>query len=153
MKGIEMKELAIALSLTLVSFASAGQLGSRFDGVWMGVERYHVYSHAGPGYIFYGGAPRQQHAEIGFADSGKIFAVGEGFMPGRYELSVSEKGNTLSFEVTRRPLFPSVGRARGKFVLSADGNTLTETASAIVPASRGTVTCNITGTFHRKGKQ
>jgi len=148
-----MKELAITLSLTFVLFASAGQPGSQFDGVWVGVEHYQVYSHAGRGYIVYGSAPRQQPAQIGFADSGKIFAVGEGFMPGRYELSVSGKGNTLSFEVTRRPLFPSYGRARGKFVLSADGNTLTETATAIVPASRGTVTCNITGTFHRKGKQ
>lgn len=149
-----MKELAITFSFTFVLFASAGQPGSRFDGVWVGVEHYEVYSHAGPGYQLWGGVPRQQHAEIGFADSGKTFAVGEGLEPGWYELSVSGKDNTLSFEVTRRPRSPRYGRTRGKFVLSADGNTLTETASAIFLARRaGTVTCSITGTFHRKGKQ
>jgi len=122
------------------------------------METYQVYSHAGPGYQLWGGAPLQKRAEIGFADSGKIFAVGEGLEPGRYELSVSGEDNTLSFEVTRRPRSPRYGRTRGKFVLAADGNTLTETASAIVSArafgsGRGAVTCSISGTFHRKGKQ
>jgi hypothetical protein len=124
----------------------------------MGMETYQVYSHAGPGYQLWGGAPLQKRAEIGFADSGKIFAVGQGLEPGRYKLSVSGGDNTLSFEVTRRPRSPRYGRTRGKFVLSADGNTLTETASAIVPArvlgSGGeAVTCSFTGTFHRKGTQ
>jgi len=151
------KILTTSLLLSLgLSAASAGQPDPRFDGIWVGVETYQVYTHGGRYANTWGGAPVQKPAVIGIADSGKAFAVEEGMTPGRYEISPSWGKNTLSFHVGKvwlpRHTGPTshFGRTYCKLVLSADGNTLTETGLGVLP---GLVTCNISGTFHRREKK
>jgi hypothetical protein len=151
MNRIKTNILAISVLLSLAMSAAAGQPDFRFDGIWVGAETYQVYRHGGPGYHPWGSAPVQKTAEIGIGDFGKILAVGQGLGLGRYEISPSGGGNTLTFKVIKRPRSPLYGRTWGRFALSADGNTLTETGFALVPGRTFAVTCNISGTFHRKG--
>jgi hypothetical protein len=101
------KILTTGLLLSLgLSAAFAGQPDPRFEGVWVGVETYQIYSHAGRGYMVWGGAPAQTAPEIGIGDSGKIFAVGEGMGPGRYEVSPRWGKNTLTYNISNRAGIP-----------------------------------------------
>jgi hypothetical protein len=101
----------------------------------------------------------QNAAEIGIGDSGKTFVVGKGLGPRCYEISPWWGTNTLDFKVRSGPSFYPLptgtyfGRDHGKLRLSADGNTLTETALAFLPGMPSSVTCNISGTFHRQVKK
>jgi hypothetical protein len=150
-----------------LSAAIAGQPDARFDGIWVGVETYVIYGHAGAG-AQEGWGPVKKPTVIGIADYGKTFAVGQGFQQGRFEISPSWGKNTLRFSVISGPsLYGSLpswsrlpplarpayyGRTRGELVMSADGNALTETAVAVLLGRPSSVTCNISGTFHRQGK-
>ncbi len=147
------------LTLLLLSLArshgSAGQVEPRFDGVWSGVEiiqGYFVRSQLGGGQT-----PGRLPAVIAIGDSGKMFGVLQGLTPGRANVSPKSDGNTLIYKLPE--LHPKgahglfFGRTDGKLVLSADGNTLTETANAILPGTRRPVYCFITGTFHRQPKK
>ena len=126
--------LATSLLLALgLSVASAGQPDPRFYGTWVGVETY-------------GEPPVKKSAVIEIGDSGQTLAFGQGRLQGRVEISPQWGENTLEFKIRSSPSF----RTHGKLVLSADGNTLTETAFALLPFA---VNCNISGTFHRQGKK
>jgi hypothetical protein len=141
--------LATTLLLGLgLSAASAGEPDPRFYGIWVGVETYEIPTHAGP-YGQRGEPPVKKSAVLEISDFGKTFTFGQGLLQGRVEISPSWGKNTLDFEVRTRPS----RRTHGKLVLSADGNTLTETGVAFLPGSPFPVTCNISGTFHRQGKK
>jgi len=141
--------LATSLLLSLgLSVAFAGQPDLRFYGIWVGAETYEISAHGGP-YGQWGQAPVKKYAEIGIGDSGQTLAFGQGLLQGRVEISPKWGENTLEFKVRSSPSF----RTHGKLVLSADGNTLTETAFALLTDRPFAVTCNISGTFHRQGKK
>lgn len=165
-----MKPIVLATSLLFsVSLcgAAAGQPDARFYGIWVGNETYVIYAHAGP-LGQWGEGPVKKPAVIGIGDSGKTFAVGQGFQQGRFEISPSWGNNTLKFNVISGPSLYELppwlarlpplarpgyyGRTRGELVMSADGNTLTETAVAVLRGMPRAVTCNISGTFHRQVK-
>src|ERR1041385_4301378 len=124
---MKLKTTSIGVLVGLgMHIACAGEPDPRFYGVWGGVETYHIWAHGGPGGQW-GQAPVKQSAEIGVGDSGKVFAVGQGFGRGRYEISPRWGRNTLNFQVISGPsLYTSrtyepmtyFGRDHGKLVLS-----------------------------------
>src|SRR6266705_137784 len=147
--------LATSLLLSLgLSVASAGQPDPRFYGIWVGVETYEIPAHGGPNGQW-GEAPVKKSAVVVIGDSGQTLAFSQGLLQGRVEISPRWGENTLDFTVRTRPSL----RTGGKLVLSADGNTLTETVLALLPerpAGRelnSKVTCNSSGTLHRQGKK
>jgi len=141
--------LAASLLLSLdLSFASASQLDPRFYGKWVGVETYEIPAHGGP-HGQRGEPPVKKSVVIGIGDSGQTLAFGQGLLQGRVEISPKWGENTLEFKIRSSPSF----RTHGKLVLSADGNTLTETAFALLTDRPVAVTCNISGRFHRQGKK
>src|SRR5207249_50428 len=147
----QMKTNMLATSLLLslgLSVASAGQPDSRFYGIWAGVETYEIPAHGGP-YGQWGQAPVKKSAEIGIGDSGQTLAVGQGLLGGRFEISPRWGKNTLYFRLRNSTVAVGartsvvLGRNHGTLRLSADGNTLTETAVALLPGTPSEVTCNI----------
>ena len=151
MKANMLASLLLCLGL---SDASAGQPDPRFDGIWAGIESiqgYFVRNQLGGGQT-----PGRLPAVIAIGDSGKMFGVLQGLTPGRANVSPKSDGNTLIYKLPE--LHPKgagffFGRTDGKLVLSADGNTLTETAYAILPGQRRPVNCIISGTFYRQRKK
>ncbi len=151
--------LATSLLLSLgLSVASAGQPDPRFYGIWVGVETYEIPAHGGPNGQW-GEAPVKKSAVIGIGDSGQTLAFGQGLLQGRVEISPRWGENSLDFRVSSSAFWLGMsqkvvlGRTHGRLVLSADGNTLTETAFALLPGRPFAVTCNISGMFHRQGKK
>jgi hypothetical protein len=162
MKGKMKTNMLVATSLLLslgLSVASAGQPDSRFYGIWVGVETYEIPTHAGPthgsGFGQQGEPPVKKAAVIEIAGSGQTLTFGQGLLQGRVEISPWWGENTLDFRVRGRTSL----RTHGRLVLSADGNTLTETAFGRLPSNVSStvyslmLTCNISGTFHRQGKK
>src|SRR5260370_9271636 len=138
--------LATSLVLSLgLSVASAGQPDPRFYGKWVGVETYEIPAHGGP-HGQRGEPPVKKSVAIGIGDSGQTLAFGQGLLQGRVEISPKWGQNTLEFKVRSSPSF----RTHGKLVLSADGNTLTETPFALLTDRSVAVPSNITGTLHRQ---
>src|SRR6266478_8880370 len=155
-RQMKINMLATSLLLSLgLSVAFAGQPDLRFYGIWVGAETYEISAHGGP-YGQWGQAPVKKYAEIGIGDSGQTLAFGQGLLQGRAEISPKWGENTLAFRVRSSSFWlgmdqrVALGRTYGRLVLSADGNTLTETAFALLPGTPSAVTCNISGTFHRK---
>lgn len=153
---VKIKAILMCLLLSLVrSQGLAGQLDPRFDGIWSGTELiqgHHVREQLGGGQT-----PGRVSALIGISDSGMTFGVLRGLTPGRYDVSPKSNGNTLIFGLhdlnpkgTHNPFF---GRTKGKVILSDDGDTLTETASAILPGTPHPIYCVIAGSFHRQRKK
>jgi hypothetical protein len=142
-----MLAMSLLLSLGLL-VASAGQPDPRFYGTWVGVETYEIPTHAGP-YGHRGEPPVKKSAVVEIGDSGQTLVFGQGLLQGRVEISPKWGENSLGFKIRSSPSF----RTHGKLVLSADGNTLTETAFALLTDRPVAVTCNISGTFHRQGKK
>jgi hypothetical protein len=148
----KMKPVSIAMSLVVslsLSAASAGQPDSRFYGVWVGVETYQIAPYVDHTWHAWGEAPVTMSAVIVIGDSVQTLVFGQGLLQGRVEISPSWGENTLKFRASSRTSL----RTFGKLVLSADGDTLTETAVAHVPRAVIVRTCNISGTFHRQGKK
>ena len=154
----QMKTNMLATNLLLslgLSVASAGQPDPRFYGIWVGVETYEIPANV----CQWGQAPVKKSAEIGIGDSGQTLAVGQGLLGGRFEISPRWGKNTLYFRLRNSTVAVGartsvvLGRNHGTLRLSADGNTLTETAVALLPGTPSEVTCNISGTFYRKGKK
>ena len=143
--------LATSLLLGLgLSVASAAQPDPRFYGTWVGVETYELP--ARPAGLYpgqWGEAPVRKSAVIGIGDSGQTLDFGQGLLQGRVEISPSWGENALDFRARSK----TSRRTHGKLVLSADGNTLTETAFALLPGKPFALNCNISGTFHRQGKK
>lgn len=152
---IKAKAILICLLLSLArSHGSAGQVDPRFDGLWSGIEL--IQGHFVISQLGGGQTPGRVSALIAISDSGKTFGLVRGLTPGRYDVSPKSNGNTLIFRL--HEIHPKgahgvfFGRTNGKVLLSADGNTLTETASAILPGTRRPIYCIIAGTFHRQRK-
>jgi hypothetical protein len=145
MKANMLAGLLLCLGL---SDASAGQPDPRFYGVWVGMETYEIPAHGGR-YGQWGAAPAKKSAVIGIGESGQTLAFGQGLLQGRVEISPWWGKNALDFRVRSNTSL----RTHGKLVLSADGNTLTETAFALLPGRPFAITCNISGTFHRQPRQ
>jgi hypothetical protein len=153
-----MKTSFRVILLVMVFFVCAafgGTLDQRFNGMWSGIESiqgYFVRNQLGGGQT-----PGRVSALIGITDSGKTFAVVQGLTPGRYDVSPDSNGNTLKFDL--HEMHPKgshglfYGRTQGKLVLSADGNTLTETSYAVLPGTGRPVDCVISGTFHRQPRK
>jgi hypothetical protein len=153
-----MKTNVLATSFLLglgLSVASAGQPNPRFYGIWVGVETYEIPAYGGAN-TQWGEAPVKKSAALEISDFGKTLTFGQGLLQGRIDISPSWGENTLAFSLRSSTISVGMttrvvsGRNHGKLVLSADGNTLTETAVALLPGSPFSVTCNISGTFHRK---
>jgi hypothetical protein len=154
----QMKTNILAASLLLslgLSVASAGQPDARFSGTWVGVETYEMPRTVTRYGYRRSEAPLKKSAVVVIADTGQTLTFDQGLLQGRVEISPLWRENTLDFRVRTRPSL----RTGGKLVLSADGNTLTETAVALLPGRpegrelNAAVTCNISGTFHRQGKK
>ncbi len=148
--------LATSLLLSLgLLVASAGQPDARFYGTWVGVETYVMPPTETRYFHHRGEASVKKSAVVVIGDSGQTLAFSQGLLQGRVEISPLWGENTLGFSVRTRPSL----RTGGKLVLSPDGNTLTETALALLPERpegrelNSKVTCNISGTFHRQGKK
>ena len=135
---------AIVLGLGVVG-ARAGQPDPRFEGVWVGQETYTVYASASQ----LASQPQHMPATIAIADGGKVFGVIQGLGPGKYETSSSSNGNKLVF----KSHLTGTGRTSCTFVLSPDGNTITETGFGILPGYGHAVECSISGTLHRRAKK
>ncbi|HET9418212.1 MAG TPA: hypothetical protein VFO30_02645 [Chthoniobacterales bacterium] len=149
-----MKKDLLAASLLLsfgLSTASGGQSDPRFYGVWVGEETHEIPArppsplHAGQT----GVAPVKKSAVLLIGDYGKTLAFGQGRVLVKDEVTAWWRKNRLDW----RQYLAYSGRDHGTLVLSADGNTLTENAVAILPGNPGPVTCNITGTFHREKRE
>ena len=95
------------------------------------------------------GQPEHMDAMIAIADGGKVFGVIQGLGPGKYPTSPSSNGNKLIF----KSHLTGTGRTSCTFVLSPDGNAMTETGFGVMPGMGHAVTCSITGTFHRQAKK
>jgi hypothetical protein len=138
---------AISLVFTIgLLTARAGQPDPRFEGVWIGNEIYTVYLSANQ---LAGSEPTRMTALIAIGEGGKVFGVLQGLGPGRYEVSSGSDGNKLIFKSHRT----GTGRTSCTFVLSADGNTLTETGFGLLPGKPYAVECSISGTLHRRSKK
>ena|ERR1700731_504557 len=136
--------ISLAFSLGLPT-VRAGQLDPRFEGVWVGTESYTVYVSA----TQTPSPPVRMTALIAIVDGGKTFGVLQGLGPGRYEVSPGSEGNKLSF----KSHLSGTGRTSCTFVLSPDGNTLTETGFGLLPGKPYAANCSINGTLHRQAKK
>ena len=156
---VKTKAILVCLLLFLArSPGSAGQLDPRFDGVWSGIEL--IQGHFAISQLGGGQTPGKVSALIAISDSGKTLGVVRGLTPGRYDVLPKSNGNTLIFRL--HEIHPKgsqgvfLGRTGGKFILSADRNTLTETGSAILEGTQGgisrLVNCVVVGTFRRQPK-
>jgi hypothetical protein len=146
---VTMKKYLLAISLVfalVVSVTRAGTPDPRFEGVWVGPETYTAYYSVSQQGTF---EPVHMTALIAIGPGGKTFGVLQGLGPGRYDVSSKSDGSKLMFKST----LSGTGRNNCTFVLSADGNTLTETGFGLLPAKPYAITCNITGTLHRKSKK
>jgi hypothetical protein len=153
-----MKTNVVATSLLLslsLPVASASQPDARFYGTWVGVETYVMPPTETRYFHHHGEASVKKSAVVVIGDSGQSLTFSQGLLRGRVEISPLWGENTLDFSVRTRPSL----RTGGKLVLSPDGNTLRETALALLPERpegrelNSKVTCNISGTFHRQGKK
>ena len=124
---------------------AGGPIDPRFEGVWEGTETYQVENSATQN----GYPPQYMTATIVIDPAGGMFGVLGGLGPGKYQISKSQsKGAKLFFSSA----LTGTGRTQGTFVLSADGNTLTENGFGLWPCKPYSCTCTIKATFHRKGK-
>ena len=161
---MKMNMLFVAVLLTTsLRSASAADLDRRFEGTWKGVETLQVNGNVAQR----GEAPEQKPAIIAIGEAGRTLGVVQGLYPGRYAVSPKwvqswrgvSGGNTLVFATFDRPTTMDC-RDVCKLVLSADGNTLTETGDAALRRAGGdlhgtpvVVIARITGTFHRQSKK
>jgi len=78
----------------------------------------------------------------------KAFGVLAGLGKGKYEATKDSNGTKLNF----KSHLTGSGRHQLTLVLSADGNTITETGFGTYPCKPYACTCSIKGTLRRKGK-
>jgi hypothetical protein len=162
----------VCSSSLVVTAAFGGDVDPRFDGRWVGSETFQF------GYSGFSGGPsagmgmasniatavsssvdRQNQnvpAILGIADHGKTVGITKGFAAGRYELAPEKsRGNTLAFRMpgTNGDKLLYVGRQHCTLTLSADGNTIKETGTAILSVSKDGqgLSCRVDGTFKRQG--
>jgi len=134
--------LAVSLSL---SNAIAGQPDPRFEGVWVGTESYSVFKSATQD----GQSAPSAEVMIVIDPKGMQFGVLSGLGPGKYKLSSGSNGNKIWFSEGKS----GTGRNKTTFVLSADGNTITETGFGLYPCKPYACECELKATLHRRGKK
>lgn len=142
-----MKTTILVVNLVLVlafSISLAGELDSRFEGVWVGTETYQVEASA----TQTGFPPQRMDAMIVIDPAGKAFGVLAGLGKGKYEATKDSSGTKLNFNSH----LTGSGRHKLTLVLSPDGTTISESGFGTYPCKPYACTCRITGTFHRKGK-
>ena len=137
--------IAILLLTVGLSACLAGELDARFEGVWVGTETYQIEASR----TQQGRPPRHMEAMIVIDPKSKAFGVLAGLGKGKYEAANDSNDTRLNF----RSHLTGSGRNQLTFVLSADGNTITETGFGTYPCKPYACTCRITGTLHRKGKE
>ena len=128
-----------------LSGVRAGQPDPRFAGVWIGTETYTVYGNRDQ----WAHAPFRELAAIAISQDRKTLGVLRGLGSGRYDVSPKSNGSKLIIHSKAN----RVGRNNSTFVLSADGDTVTETGFGLLPGTPFAVTCSIRGTFERQGKK
>jgi hypothetical protein len=143
-----MKAKALIISLMFLfgtlPVRAGGPIDPRFEGIWEGREAYKIENIGGGGTY----PPDYANATIVIDPAGGQFGVLSGLGPGKYVISASQsKGNKIFFSAARS----GTGRNQGTFILSADGNTITETGYGLWPCKPYACQCSITATFHRKG--
>src|SRR5579864_8293209 len=152
----------LAIAAAALSSAIAGGVDPRFDGKWVGVERFDVSS---AGTRDWAGATPESTTMIVIGRSGQLLGVLSGLGPGRYEVSPKSAGNTLMFDMPNHKAGENyIGRKDCTLTLSADGSTLKEEGYALVPihphadsnANHGIVRtamlCQVTAVFKRVGR-
>jgi hypothetical protein len=142
-------KLKISASLFLFTIVSstapAGPIDPRFEGVWVGTEMYRIENSA----TQQGQPGGRMQATIVIDPAGKMFGVLQGLGPGKYNISESRSGGNKVFFASH---LTGTGRTNCTFVLSADGNTLTEKGFGLLPCKPYSCQCSIEATLHRKGK-
>ena len=139
-----MKNTAFCILLVLsasLSNASASAPDPRFEGIWVGTENYAIFNTA----TQYGQSVPPGTAMIVIDPAGMQFGVLEGLGPGKYKLHPSPSGNKIWCSSTRS----GTGRNKCTFVLSADGNTITESGFGLYPCRPYSCECEIHATLHR----
>ena len=144
---MKIKTLAISLMFLLGTLPAraGGPIDPRFEGVWEGREAYQIQNTGGAGAY----PPEYMTATIVIDPASGMLGVLGGLGPGKYKLSTSQsKGNKVYFSSA----LTGNGRNQGTFILSEDGNTITEHGFGLWPCKPYSCTCSIKATFHRKGK-
>jgi hypothetical protein len=132
----------VAVVLTWTSIASGGEVDTRFDGKWIGVEIFPLTSKP---YSLLSKVPRVTTV-IAIAQSGTMLGVLSGFVPGQYPISPKSGGKTLIFHGGNG----KEGRNDCRLELSADGNTFKESGSVVIfVPPRGFASAQVYATFHR----
>jgi hypothetical protein len=143
--------LLISAIVSIGSFSAlAGQVDPRFDGKWVGLEKF-SYRHYSGNTI----TVRAPETVIGIAEHGKLVGVLAGWATGRYAVSPESRGNTLIYRMAGTKQSSANGREECKLVLSRDGNTIEETGHATVSLGtkdEATTRCQVSATFHRQEK-
>ena len=132
--------ILLALSASLLA-ASAGPPDPRFEGIWVGTEKYNIFNTA----TQYGQSVPPGAAMIVIDPAGMQFGVLEGLGPGKYKLHPGSSGNKIWFQSSRS----GTGRNKSTFVLSGDGNTITESGFGLYPCTPYSCECEIHATLHR----
>lgn len=144
---MKVKTLAISLMFLLGTLPAraGGPIDPRFEGVWEGREAYQIENTATQNAY----PPEHMTATIVIDPAGGMFGVLGGLGPGKYKISASQsKGNKIFFSSA----LTGKGRTQATFILSEDGNTITEKGFGLWPCKPYSCTCSITATLHRKGK-
>jgi hypothetical protein len=134
--------ILLAFSVSLLT-ASSGQVDPRFEGVWVGPEVYSIFNSATQA----GQSVPPGQAKIVIDPVGMQFGVFDGLGPGKYKLHPNSSGNKIWCSSGKS----GTGRNKTTLVLSADGNTVTETGFGLYPCKPYSCECEIKGTLHRAG--
>ena len=143
---MKIKILTITLLFLLFTLPAraGGPIDPRFEGVWVATESCQIDNVLGSGAY----PPENVPATIVIDPASGMMGVLSGLGPGKYKISQSQsKGNKIYFSSH----LTGTGRTQGTFILSADGNTITENGFGLWPCKPYACTCTIKGTFHRKG--
>ena len=135
---------------TCILFAFSVSLSSvfagpdpRFEGVWSGTETYGIFNSA----TQTGQSVPPGQVTIVIDPAGMQFGVLTGLGPGKYKLDSKSSGNKIWFSSGRS----GTGRNNCTMVLSADGNTITETGFGLYPCRPYSCECELKATLHRVG--
>ncbi len=142
----------LLLTSLFAAAASAGTVDPRFDGKWVGLEKFSYPDYSGTTITI-----RAPDTVIGIADHGKLLGVLSGWATGRYEVAPESRGNTLIYRMAGGKQSSAQGREECKLVLSSDGDSIVETGHATLNYSTAHIAheptrCQVSGTFNRQGK-
>ena len=142
-----------ALTYTAVEFSLGGTLDPRFNGTWSGSETFVTEGMAFQRNFI---SRTFQAPAVLNVDEHSV-TVTQGRSPGKYPILWTSRGTRLTYrpaiahESTRtgQVKYFHPEREAGKLVLSADGQTLTETGTGIITIGITAQECTFRGEFHR----